>query len=215
MTCEGGVCKETKLPDPGTLGGSCDQKNSCKTFQSKALECNLGRCELPGCKSGSIGCPCDPFGKCEEFGGESLSCFNNFCVKGGCKEGELGCPCKKDKKCNDPKNSCDAGLCLKPNFYDLSIDNPKARSCDFLLEDKNTLINSVEYKGQVLGKWKKRANKTALSFIAREDKGLKGEILKINVEKGLFKAENAFNRLKSICYDRLGNPLERIEVKIK
>jgi len=218
MTCDGNVCKPTVLPASGELNGTCTSTTDCKTKESSALGCASGLCQRVDCPSGRLGCPCKVYGKCDDSAGNSVICNGGVCLPPDCKAGKAGCLCSKDSTC-DAGSTCTLGVCRSAGAT-LKLQATGARACDVVLELAELAGAKAEFDAAVLGETYQRGKRFALSFMARADTDLSGDIAVIERQPTWWgDSATAFSAVpildKSTCYDRLGAVLADSSVTLR
>jgi hypothetical protein len=209
MTCGGNVCGRTSSAAPGGLGGSCGPDVPCGTYEGTALDCLSGRCELAGCPGGELGCPCGPYGECAGLEGQAARCADGRCMLGSCGAagaGTVGCDCRAGGGC-DSGLECALGVCRGGGVFALSIDDPQARSCDVLLQEKGARVLKVRFAASVRGTHLRRAPRVAVSFVGRADAPFGAQPVIIETEGGAAAGSQALEVVTVECADRLGSAL--------
>lgn len=218
MTCDGNLCAKTQTPDPGTVNGPCLQDKRCGQYGGKSLQCVSGTCQVGDCPSGRLGCPCNMYGNCGMLGGQPVICAKGACVPPNCSPGDLGCPCPDAGACNDGVE-CALGFCRAPGLV-MKLNAVGARACDVVLSLKERAAVKATFGSSVLGQVFQRGTTLALSFAAREDADLSGQIAALERVPtwwgdGASTWSEPLTVTSAVCYDRTGMSVSEAYVNVE
>jgi len=175
MTCDGNVCARTDTPEEGELNGACGEDGSCGGEGDEALVCVNGACELQACPSGTAGCPCEIYGRCESTDAEPLLCSDGLCLPPDCSGGQVGCPCDDERPCQEGAE-CVLGFCRRKGTASIEVAGAGVRACDVVVALPELAGAEAEFAAAYLGETYQRGQRFALSFMAKEDEDIVGEV---------------------------------------
>lgn len=218
MTCDGNVCKKTALPNPGNLNGACLQDNQCASSQGTALQCVNGTCQVATCPSGQPGCACDVYGKCATANGQTLICNHGLCTPPDCTTGAVGCPCPDAGTCASDAQ-CGSGICRNAGLV-LRVTAVGARACDVTLVLPELAGAKATFDTSVIGETFQRGTRFALSFAARQDQDVTGQVATLErVPTWWGDGVTAFASTptveRTVCFDRLGIAISEANVDVQ
>ena len=138
--------------------------------------------------------------------GTQLECKDGKCVKKGCQPGTEGCSCDNGS-CNEGLE-CKDGVCVaKSGSHGLSIDNAEARACDVLFDAGTSGAASAAFDSSVIGRFRLKGDKLAVSFTSKTDSPLQGKVLRLLDEAGGDVDAAKLGGMSVTCYDRKGGAL--------
>jgi|GEM_PF-2673110 len=218
MTCDGNVCKKTTLPNPGDLNGACPQTGQCGSNNGTPLQCVSGTCQVAHCLSGQPGCPCDVYGQCAAVNGQSMLCNRGLCTPPDCTSGAVGCLCPDAGACAGGAQ-CNSGICRSAGPA-LRVTAAGARACDVILMLTDQAGAKAHFDSSVFGETFQRGTRFALSFAAREDKDLSGQLATLERVpawwgEGVTAFASAPTVERAVCYDRLGIAISEASVDVQ
>ena len=166
-------------PTTRGLNESCDSSNTCGTAGTATLSCISGTCQRADCLSGVTSCPCGQSNSCQTSG---IMCVGGTCVDPGCMVGTSGCPC--DNGACQGGLMCASNVCRAGAESGLSIASMDARGCDVLLADPDNSILNVRFASSVEGKWLRRNNRVATSFVNKTNAAFAGGGITVELAQG-------------------------------
>jgi hypothetical protein len=93
-----------------------------------------------------------------------------------------------------------------PQSGDVNITSPEVRSCDVIFNsDRRSLRGLVTFSDQVRGVLRERLPQTAISFVARANQSIVGEVISFNLSED---EREAIVIQRSVCYDASGRAVE-------
>ena len=222
MTCDGNVCKPTKVADPGTVNGACLQDNKCSQPDGGTLQCASGTCQVATCPSGNPGCPCGSYGSCNAVAGQTVICNRGLCVAASCTQGDVGCACPDGGTCKFGLQ-CTVGICQAagPAIHVAAAGaGAGARACDVVVALPELAGAKATFDTSVIGETFQRGKTFALSYAAREDKDLTEQAAVIERVptwwgEGVTTWSQPLTIQSAVCYDRLGNSISEAKVNVQ
>ena len=178
-----GSCRPGGGQDAGPttrgLNEACDANNTCGTAGGAALTCIGGTCQRADCLSGVTSCPCGANNSCQSTG---VMCVGGTCVDPGCMVGTSGCPC--DNGACQGGLMCSNNVCRAGGESGLNISSMDARGCDVLLADPDFSVLNVRFASSVEGKWLRRNNRVATSFVTKANAAFAGGAVTVELAQG-------------------------------
>ena len=135
------------------------------------------------------------------------------CGNGGgsdCLTREAGCPCSPTSECGAGLD-CVSNLCVQPLESALEVNASDARACELVVRDGESRVTGVSFAEAAQGTEIRRGARTAITFVAREDRAL--------AAPGSLRTVGATRRTdvtveQSRCFDRGGNEIAGSSVSI-
>lgn len=212
LACIDNVCQTAEVPDPGELNGPCDESTPCSTYEGQALDCIEGICQLPGCLSGIVGCPCGAGGLCDDPAADAAECIDGICQIEGCTPGTENCSCGDGGGCGEGLE-CVGEICRPADGVWIQLGDPSARACDVLLIANGATVSRVAFEDVVIGETMARGNAIAVSFTARADASLQGDVARVELDASV--AGGGVTVDQAQCYDGLGAAITGSPISVR
>ncbi len=185
-----GPCRPGGGQDAGPttrgLNEACDANNTCGMAGNAMLSCIGGTCQRSDCLSGVTNCPCGANNSCQDT---TVMCVGGTCVDPGCMVGTSGCPC--DNGACQGGLMCSNNICRAGGESGLTISGMDARGCDVLLADPDHAVLGVRFGTTVEGKWLRRNDRVATSFVNKTNTAFSGGAVTVELATGVSAANVA------------------------
>jgi len=127
-----------------------------------------------------------------------------------CLTREVGCLCSPTSECAEGLD-CVSNSCVQPVESALEVNASDARACELVVRDGQSRVTGVSFADSAQGTEIRRGARTAITFVAREDRALAapaslrtvGETRQLDVTVE-----------QSRCFDRGGNEIAGSSVSI-
>lgn len=121
-----------------------------------------------------------------------------------CSRGQRGCVCTPVYGCDDPL-VCFDDICTEPEVWTIVVDDPRARSCEVLLQTFGARISDIKFDLSVRGKFAQRGTLSGVSFLKSIDSPFsRGEVAARAVRAD---ETSRIEVSASQCFDKVGHEL--------
>lgn len=88
---------------------------------------------------------------------------------GDCFAGQRDCACDPLGQCS-PGLDCHQNTCVRPQERSVRVLSADARACEFVVRDADAHLTSVQFDDALQGTSVRRGDRTAVTFITRQDR---------------------------------------------